>query len=498
MHNPIQKLRIIVLLAAACQLGAVTLQAQPPPSQHKPNIVLIFADDLGYGDLSCYGAKKIRTPNIDRLASRGSRFTDFYVSQAVCTASRASLLTGSYANRVGLQGALNHTSIEGLHRDETTMAEMLKANGYATAIFGKWHLGTKDEFNPLRNGFDEYLGIPYSNDNSKYHPVIRTMPPLPLYDGARIVEADPDQSLFTQRFTARAVSFIERHRDRPFFLYVPHVMPHVPIFASEKYRGKSAAGLYGDVVEELDASVGTIIAALRQNGLEKNTLVIFLSDNGPFLSYGTHAGSAGPLREGKLTTFDGGQRVPFIAYWPGRVPAGKVRREPLMSIDLLPTFADLTGARWPERKIDGLSFRAYLLGAARHNNSHEALFFYNGEELQAVRSGRWKLHLAHKYLVVDGTPGTDGKPANFAKMKPVGIEKSGIDGIASRHGYKVEDLELSLYDLQTDKGERKNVAAKYPAIVKRLSGYAAAMRKDLGDKLTGVKGNGVRAVGRAE
>ncbi len=467
-------------------------------TQRPPNIVLIMMDDMGYADIGSFGAKQIRTPHMDRLAREGTRFRSFYVSQAVCTASRASLLTGCYSNRVGLQGALNHTSTVGLHADETTLAELCRARGYATAIFGKWHLGTQVAFNPLRNGFDEFLGIPYSNDNSRFHPTERDMPPLPLYDGERVVETDSDQSAFTRRFTERAVAFIERNRERPFFLYVPHVMPHVPIFASDKFRGKSAAGLYGDVIEELDASVGEMMAALRKHGLEQNTLVMVLSDNGPFLSYGTHAGSARPLREGKLTTFEGGVRVPFIARWPGRIPSGGVSDEPVMTIDLLPTIAELIGAPLPERKIDGGSLRALLLGEAKARGPHEALFIYAGEELQAVRSGRWKLHFPHQYLTVDGEPGRDGKPANFGNIKPASIHQSGIAGIATRHGYRVASLELSLFDLNNDIGETRNIAAKHPDIVQHLTKLAGLMREELGDTLAGTKGRGVRQVGRSE
>lgn len=491
------------LIALLFLLLTLPVRTQPRPApQRPPNIVLIMMDDLGYADIGAFnanaGAPKIRTPNMDRLAREGTRFTSFYVSQAVCTASRASLLTGCYANRVGLQGALNHTSTVGLHADETTLAEMLRAQGYATAIFGKWHLGTKAVFNPLRNGFDEFLGIPYSNDNSRFHPTERNMPPLPLYDGERVIETDSDQSLFTRRFTERAVAFIERNRARPFFLYVPHVIPYVPIFASEKFRGRSAAGLYGDVIEELDASVGELMAALGKHGLERDTLVLLLSDNGPFLSYGTHAGSALPLREGKLTSFEGGVRVPFIARWPGRIPAGRVADEPVMTIDLLPTLAELSGAALRERKIDGVSFRPLLLGTAKRRASHEAYFFYSGEELQAVRSGRWKLHFPHQYLTVDGQPGRDGKPANFGNLKPASISQSGIAGIATRHGYRVESLELSLFDLSNDIGEQRNVAAQNPDVVRRLSKLAEAMRADVGDTLTGAKGRGARPVGRSE
>jgi len=492
------KRQALLLLTLALLIICFPAHAQPRNAQRLPNIVLILFDDLGYADIGSFGAKNIRTPQLDRLAREGLRLTSFYVSQAVCTASRASLLTGCYANRVGLQGALNHTSTVGLHADETTLAELCQAQGYATAIFGKWHLGTQPVFSPLRHGFDEFLGIPYPNDNSRYHPTERNLPPLPLYEGERVIETDPDQSQFTRRFTERAVAFIERHRARPFFLYVPHVMPHVPIFASEKFRGKSAAGLYGDVIEELDWSVGEIMAALSKHGLDKKTLVLVFSDNGPFLSYGTHAGSAGPLREGKLTAFEGGVRVPFVARFPGQVPAGRVSDEPVMAIDILPTVAELIGAPLPRAKIDGRSFRSLLLGAAKARSPQEAYFFYNGEELQAVRSGPWKLHFPHQYLTVDGEPGRDGKPAQSGKLKPASITQTGIAGIATRHGYRVESLELSLYDLRHDLGETRNVAAQHPEVVRRLTKLAEAMREELGDALTGAKGRGVRAVGKSE
>lgn len=485
----------VTLLALAFCAAA---HAQQLRAERPPNVVLILMDDLGYADIAGFGASQARTPELDRLAAQGMRLTSFYVSEAVCTASRASLLTGCYAIRVGLQGALNHTSPTGINPDETTLAELCKSRGYATAIFGKWHLGTKPMFNPLRHGFDEYLGIPYPNDNSKYHPTERNMPPLPLYEGDRVIESDPDQSQFTRRFTDRAVDFIARNRERPFFLYVPQVMPHVPIFASEKFRGKSGKGAYQDVIQELDASVGEIMTALRTHGLEQNTLVMVFSDNGPFLSYGSHAGSAAPLREGKLTSFEGGVRVPFIARFPGRIPAGRTSDEPIMAIDLLPTIAEWIGAELPARKIDGRSARSLLAGGRGARSPQEAYFFYNGAELQAVRSGQWKLHFLHPYLTVDGEPGTNGKPAQWGKLKPASITQTGIAGIATRHGYRVESLELSLYDLRADAGEKRNLAAANPGVVRRLTALADAMRKELGDALTGAKGSGVRAPGKSE
>jgi arylsulfatase A-like enzyme len=463
----------------------------------RPNIVLIFSDDMGYGDVGCFAETKIRTPNIDQLAAEGTRFTDFYVAQAVCSASRAALMTGCYANRVGMAGALNHTSPAGIHPDEQLLPEILQQHGYATGMFGKWHLGLPPFFSPLKNGFHEWLGIPYSNDNSKYHPVLATsMPPLPLYDGERVIETDADQSLFTRRLTERAVQFIERHQAEPFFLYVPHIMPHVPIFASDRFRGKSNVGLYGDVIEELDWSVGQIVQTIDRLGLTDNTLIIFSNDNGPFLSYGTHAGSGGPLREGKLTAFEGGVRVPTVMRWPKQIAAGRVCHTPLMTIDLLPTVCHLIGADLPKQTIDGVDVSATLLNTATQD-PHEALVFYSGEELHAVRVGKWKLHFPHQYLsVIPGEPRSDGKPSGFGTQQPKSITESGVEGIASRHGYRVLELPLSLFDLSQDIGEQHNVAEQHPQVVAQLTAIADRYRAELGDALQKVTGSGVRTVGR--
>jgi arylsulfatase len=461
--------------------------------------VLILADDLGYGDVGCFNSRTCKTPNLDKLASEGTKFTDFYVAQAVCTASRAALMTGCYPNRVGLAGALNHTSKNGINPDEFLLPEMFKKAGYATAAYGKWHLGTAIEFNPLRHGFDEFFGIPYSNDNSKYHPTMAAeMPPLPLYDGEKIIEHDADQALFTKRFTERATDFIAKNKSKPFFLYVPHVMPHVPIFASPQFKGKSGTGLYADVVAELDWSVGEIMQSLADNGVADNTLVIFFSDNGPFLSYGNHAGSSGPLREGKLTSFDGGMRVPCLMRWPGVIPAGGRQREPIMAIDLLPTLAKLLKVPLPMTPRDGVDVMDVLTVQRGATSPHQALAFYAGDELQAIRSGPWKLHFAHQYLTVNGPPGKDGKPANHANMKPAGMDKSGIEGIASRHGYRVAQEPLALYDLRLDEGEKRNVADVHPDVVERLTKLAEPLSAELGDALKGVKGNAVRAAGKVE
>jgi len=482
-------------LLLALFFATLTLSAA---NQRPPNVVIILLDDLGYADMGCFGAEKIKTPNMDRMAAEGMKFTSFYVAQAVCSASRAALMTGCYANRVGMQGALNHTSKEGIHPDEWLLPEMCKARGYATAAFGKWHLGTDLLFNPLHNGFDEFLGIPYSNDNSKYHPSLaQEMPPLPLYDGLKVIETDPDQSQFTHRYTEGATSFIEQHKDQPFFLYVPHVMPHVPIFASPAFRGKSNAGLYGDVVQELDWSVGQILDTLKSCDIDQNTLVILFSDNGPFLSYGNHAGSAKPLREGKLTTFDGGVRSPFIARWPGYVPAAQICDEPVMEIDLLPTISSMIGGKLSDRKIDGKNILPLLEGKPGAQSPHEALVFYGGDELQAIRSGPWKLHFPHPYITVDGAPGHDGKPARFGQMKPKAITQSGIAGIASRHGYRVENIDLSLFNLQDDPGETHDVSKEHPEIVERLQKLSEPTRRELGDTLLQIKGTENRPLGLA-
>lgn len=470
-------------------------EADSAEATRPPNIVLIVADDMGYCDAGCYGANDVRTPNLDRLAKEGTRFTSFCVAQPVCTASRAALLSGCYPNRIGMSGALNHTSKTGINGDEILLPELLRARGYATAHFGKWHLGTRAKFFPTRNGFDEWVGLPYSNDNGPLHPTVRGIPALPLYANDEVIATDPDQSQFTRLFTEKAVAFIQKNKSKPFFLYVPQVMPHVPIFASERFKGKSSRGLYGDVIEELDWGVGEILTALKVAGVEDDTLVLFLSDNGPFLSYGSHAGSATPLREGKLTTFEGGVRVPFLARWKGKVPAGRVCDELITGLDLLPTLATLAKAGSPTAKIDGIDLSPLLLGG-KGATGRNSFAYYSGSELHAVRRGNWKLHFPHEYLVVNGLAGKDGKPANYANMQPNAIEESGIRGIASRHGYKVQKLDLSLFDLTNDVGELKNVAAANLKVVQELGALADEFRRDLGDTLTNTKGSGLRTVGQ--
>ena len=475
----------LTIVLSAFWMSCIVLSASiSDGAERLPNVVLIMTDDQGYGDVGCYGATDFRTPHMDSLAADGTRFTSLYVSQPVCTASRASLLTGCYANRVGFAGALNPTSLNGIHEREVLLSELLKDKGYATAIFGKWHLGYPSRFNPLNHGFDEYFGLPFSNDNSnQYHPIIRTFPPLPLFDGHRIVARDPDQSQFTRQFTERAVKFIHANRERPFFLYVPHVMPHVPIFASEKFKGRSGSGLYADVIEELDWSVGEILKTLALHKLGEDTLVIFMSDNGPWLSYGEHAGSAGSLRGGKLTTFEGGVRVPCMMRWPERIPAGRVCDALVTSMDLLPTISELVGGRLPDHKLDGRNIWPLMEGSSE-TSPHESFYFYAGGELHAVRSGEWKLHFPHPYLEVAGEPGKGGKPANFENLTPDAITDSGLKGIASRHGYRIRQTKLELYNLRDDLSEMTNVAEKHPDVVRRLTRVADLARADLGDTLT--------------
>jgi arylsulfatase A len=450
-------------LLASLLFAPAALAADRPP-----NVVIIFADDMGYGDVGCFGNKTIRTPNIDSLATDGVRFTDFYVAQAVCSASRTALLTGCYPNRLGILGALNPSSRNGIHDRETTLAAMLKAKGYATAIYGKWHLGHHSQFLPTRHGFDDYFGLPYSNDMWPNHPTAK-FPALPLIEGEKTTQENPDQSQLTTWYTERAVKFIDANKSKSFFLYVPHAMPHVPLFVSDKHKGKSKAGLYGDVIEEIDWSVGEILAALKKHDLEKDTLVIFTSDNGPWLSYGNHAGTAGPLREGKATTFEGGVREPFVARWPGKIPAGSICHEPAMTIDLLPTIARFTGAEPPKLPIEGKDIGPLLTGQKGATSPHEAYFFYWGQALQAVRSGKWKLHFAHDYQSLK-EPGKDGKPGRYVTAR----------------------IEQSLFDLESDVGETRNVAADHADVVARIEALADRMRDDLGDTATKRTGKGVR------
>ena len=477
-------MKMLLIYLAALLVAAISWNvdgATPRP----PNIVIIFADDQGYADVGVFGAKGFKTPNLDRLSKEGCKFTNFHVAQPVCSASRAALLTGCYPNRIGIHGALGPGARHGISDDEMTIAQLLKQKGYATGMAGKWHLGRPTQFLPTHHGFDEYLGLPYSNDMWPYHPEAKagTYPPLPLIEGDTPIKVGldhADQEQLTTQYTERAVKFIERNQDRPFFFYLAHSMPHVPLHVSDKFKGKSKQGLYGDVIMEIDWSVGEVMKTLKRCGLEKDTFVIFTSDNGPWLSYGNHAGSADPLREGKGTCWEGGTREPCIMRWPGRIPKGKKSDAMLMTIDILPTIAKLVGAELPAHKIDGLDVWPLIASEKGAKNPHEAYFFYyQTSQLQAVTSGdgRWKLQLPHTFRTLAGRPGgTNGIPAKYEQAKV---------------------SEPELYDLKKDISETKNVAAEHPETVQRLLTLAEQARDDLGDTLTKREGHGVRQPGRA-
>lgn len=442
------------------------------------NFVLINLDDSGYGDFSHNGAIGYTTPNIDSMASEGMRFTHFLSAQPISGASRAGLLTGCYPNRIGFVGAPGPKSKTGINEKETTIGEMLKKHGYSTAAIGKWHLGHHRQFLPLQNGFDEYYGLPYSNDMWPFHPEAKDgYPDLPLIEGNDVIGYNTDQSRLTTDYTEKAVDFIRRKKNCPFFLYLAHSMPHVPLAVSDKFKGRSEQGMYGDVMMEIDWSVGEILKTLRECGIEENTLVILTSDNGPWMNYGNHAGSTGGLREAKATTYEGGNRVPCIMYWKGRIPAGTICNRLSSQIDILPTFAELSGAQLPELEIDGVSLVPLIFGDKTSNPRKSFVYYFNKNDLQAVTDGEFKLIFPHRHRTYcNFPPGKDGKPG------------------------KVENIftsEMELYDLRRDPGERYNVISEYPEEVEKLKGIADAIRARLGDDLTGIKGLDRRPVGRA-
>ena len=441
------------LLCLGCLLLGALSHAAP-----KPNFVIIFTDDQGYGDLSCFGGKHVHTPRIDQMAVEGQRLTSFYVAAPVCTPSRAGLMTGCYPKRIGMATGSDFAVLlagdtKGLNPEEITIAEVLKSAGYATAMFGKWHLGDQPEFLPTRQGFDEFFGLPYSHDIHPYHPNKKwNFPPLPLLEGEKVIELDPDADLLTRRFTERAVDFIARHKDEPFFLYVPHPMPHAPLHVSPAFYKKVPEGvaaklteepkgtidsktrsqLYPQTIHEIDWSVGRILDALKEHDIDDNTLVIFFSDNGPG---GSKLATAGPLKGRKGSTFEGGMREPTVVRWPARIPAGGENDEIMSAMDLLPTFAALAGAEVPsDRTIDGKDVTEVLVQGAA--TPHEAFFYHSKNDLLAVRAGPWKLHFK------------GGRPA-------------------------------LLYDLSADIGEKKNVIAENRGVAKRLATLAAEFNREI-------------------
>jgi arylsulfatase A-like enzyme len=414
----------------------------------KPNFVIIFTDDQGYADIGCFGAEGFETPNLDQMAAEGIKFTDFYSAASVCTPARAAILTGCYPERVSMPRVLFSKDKIGLNTDEDTIADVLKERGYATACIGKWHLGHLPQFLPTRHGFDYFFGLPYSND----------MGPLGLIEGEETIDTKPDQSQLTRKYTEKAIDFITKNRNQPFLVYLPHTMPHVPLFASEEFKGKSQKGIYGDVIMELDWSTGEILKTLKELGLDEKTLVIFASDNGPWLSKGEHGGSSKPLQGGKFSAYEGGMRSPCIMRWPGVIPPQSVCSEIATTMDFLPTLAALSQAKLrPDRTIDGKNIFS-LMTDPKAKTPHEAFFYYFEGQLEAVRSGEWKLILAHN------------------RWK--------------------EPFPMGLYNLKNDISEQNDVSTENPEIVKYLTGLTDKMRLELGDKIIPTQGRGVRPPGR--
>lgn len=468
-------------------LASCVLVADVPD---RPNVLIFYADDLGYGDIGVNGAKGFKTPNIDRLARDGRQFKSFYVAQPVCSASRTALLTGCYPHRLGIHGALNPSDKVGIADQETTLGELCKSRGYATAIFGKWHLGCQKQFLPLQHGFDEYVGLPYSNDMWPFTPGFenfpegdkrrrRGFPPLPLFDGNEVINADVqpnDQKGLTKLYADRAIQFIERHQKEPFLCYVPFAMPHVPLYVTDEFKGSSEQGPFGDVVQEIDANVGRVVDLIDKLDLGSKTLIIFTSDNGPWTAFGHHAGSSGGLREAKGTCWEGGVRVPCVMRWTGSIPAGTVCDEPLMTIDIFPTIARLIGAELPKLSIDGKDVWPLMAGEPGAKSPQEAYYFYfKQSEMQAMRSGKWKLIFPHEYRTLNGRPG-------------------GENGLPAKFDFKMAGLEL--YDLEADPGETTDVAKDHPDVVERLTALANAARSRMGDRLTKTRGSDVRSPGQ--
>jgi arylsulfatase A-like enzyme len=438
--------------------AALSLALATPVAAAPPNVVIIFTDDMGYGDLGCYGHPTIRTPNLDRMAAAGMKFTSFYSAAEVCTPSRAALLTGRLPLRSGMcsdtRRVLFPDSAGGLPQSEITLAEALKAKGYATSCVGKWHLGHLPEYSALKHGFDSFFGLPYVNDMDRvpdkgpkgraafFAPKIEYWN-VPLLRGDKIIERPADQHTLTKRYTEEAVKFIKEKKDKPFLLYLAHSMPHVPLFASKDFAGKSERGLYGDVIEEIDWSVGEVLKVLRDEKLDGSTLVFFTSDNGPWLMFGEHGGSAGLLRDGKGSTFEGGMRMPGIAWWPGTVPAGVTTHEMASTMDLYVTAVKLAGGDVPtDRPIDGYDIAPLLMG--KGHSPRDTMFFYRGTKLFAVRHGPWKAHFL-------------SQPAY---------------GAGSKDAPTPHDPPL-LYHLGRDPGEKTDVAKDNPQVVSELKEIAA-------------------------
>jgi len=425
----------------------------------RPNIILINCDDLGYGDIGCYGSTVNATPHLDRMSAEGRRFTDFYMASPVCSPSRGAMLTGCYPRRIGF-GSFDGCAVlfpgqaVGLNPSERTIATILREQGYATQIVGKWHCGDQPAFLPTRHGFEHYFGLPYSNDMGRQAGNRRRVdPPLPLLRDEEVIQEQPDQAALTERYVEECVRFLRARQEQPFFLYLAHMHVHLPLYAAERFMKQSRNGRYGACVEAVDWATGVLVREASRLGLDRNTLMVFTSDNG---SRGDNGGSNAPLRGNKTTTWEGGQRLPCIVRWPGRIPAGSVCREVATSLDFLPTFAYLGGAEPPaDRIIDGKDIRPLLFGQPGATSPHEAFFFYWMDQIEAVRAGRWKLHIRKRDRVV-----------------------------------------CELYDLQSDLGETTNVAEVRGDVVARLNGLIARCREDLGDSAVGRPGANCRPIGR--
>ena len=438
-------------------------------NNNSPNIIFILTDDLGYGDLSSYGSETIKTTNIDKLAEDGVKLTSYYAAQPVCSASRAAILTGAYPNRIGIYNAFGPTSNSGINHDEYTLAEMLKDNGYKTGIFGKWHLGSIKEFFPTKHGFDEFYGILYSNDMWRWHPEYPEGYPqdLLLYRNETAIKEIVDQSNLTKDITTESINFIKKNKDQPFFLYIAHPQPHVPLFVSEDFTNITGKGLYADVITEIDYSVGRIITYLEENDLSDNTILVFTSDNGPWLSYGDHSGSSGIYREGKGTTWEGGIRVPSIIKFPnGLKPT--IIDEPVMAIDWMPTFANITKSKLSKNKIDGKDIWPLLSGEVDQTPHKKLYFYYRVNELHSIRMNEWKIQFSRTYRSLNGRDG-------------------GKDGVPVKYDMNlIESNEL--YNLSSDPEEKINVYDRFPEIAKKMEKLGEEARIELGDNLLGVKG----------
>ncbi|MEM7384348.1 MAG: sulfatase [Verrucomicrobiota bacterium] len=452
---------ILRLLVVFFILSSRVMAMEHPP---RPNVIIIFTDDQGYEDLGCFGSPLIKTPHLDLMAEEGRKFTSFYSANSVCSPSRAALMTGCYPTRVSVPGVLFPRHSVGLNPEEVTIAEMLKEQGYATACIGKWHIGHKKPFLPTNQGFDSYYGIPYSNDmtidpkatlaadalfrEGMTRELVATSKPkknaVPLMRDDQVIEYPADQTTLTKRYTEEAVQFIRKNRTKPFFLYLPHTMPHIPLFSSDGFAGKSARGAYGDTIEEIDWSVGQILTTLKEAEVDKNTLVVFTSDNGPWKLDRGRGGSAYPLRGFKFSTYEGGMRVPCIMRWPGTIPAGTVCTEIAATIDLMPTLASICGGSLPAgRRIDGKNIWPLMAGETGAKTPHEAYFFYKGQRLESIRSGPWKMRL---------------RPRNRKKHQTAGAE---------------------LYNLENDIRETTNLAGERPVVVKKLKAVMEAFDREL-------------------